>query len=281
MPFPFGSRSSFRSTAPTASTSSSSSSTTTSPPAPSNDHDETTRRRSGRTLKPILTHGNSTGTNIPDRSVTLVASPTVSSMSSSTPSTSTSALHHAVSRGQEHHSSHSQEPHHHQHHGKPASKRSSSSSTTKTTDRTDLLPTQFRDPIHLAETAITSLFTVPGPPIEHLQKEVLPRLYHEAYEHRVNCREHGMKEMIELIARFRDKFSSVKIKFRSHLMDRDGTATLHAAAVGLVYEIHVRLARDSHSHGSSSSHETEPIRAPVISVVKIFEGKIAQVDMVV
>ncbi|KWU42224.1 hypothetical protein RHOSPDRAFT_6632, partial [Rhodotorula sp. JG-1b] len=236
----------------------------TAPPSNGDDDDEI-RHRSGRTLKPILTHGNSsTGNNMPDRSVTLVASPTVSSSTSSSSTTpSASALHHAVSRGQQlqHHSSHSHEPHHHHHHhGKPSSKH----------------------PIHLAETAITSLFTVPGPPIEHLQREVLPRLYHEAYEHRVNCREHGMKEMIELIARFRDKFSSVKIKFRSHLMDMDGTATLHAAAVGLVYEIHVRLApsaADSHSH--SSAHETEPIRAPVISVVKIFEGKIAQVDMVV
>lgn len=59
--------------------------------------------------------------------------------------------------------------------------------------------------------------------------------------------------------------------------------TLHAAAVGLVYEIHVRLApaQDAHSHSHASAYETEPIRAPVISVVKIFEGKIAQVDMVV
>ncbi|GAA5990889.1 hypothetical protein JCM10908_000066 [Rhodotorula pacifica] len=294
MPFHFGS-SSRSSTLSNASPSSS-------PAIPSREDAAETTARTNRALKPILTHGGGgatgTGNNMPERSVTLVASPTISSMHSA--SSESSSLHQAVSRGHSHEHDHDRDSkrshghghghphsrsHSHERHGKHSanSGKHSSSSSKHTPDRIDL-PQQFKDPIHLAETAITALFTIPGPPIEHLQKDVLPRLYHAAYEHRVNCREHGMKEMVQLIARFRERFSSVKIKFRSHLMDMDGTATLHAAAVGLVYDIHARLAHtpsSSAAHTNAHAHELEPIRAPVLSVVKIFEGKIAQVDMVV
>ncbi|GAA5880480.1 hypothetical protein JCM3774_005206, partial [Rhodotorula dairenensis] len=182
MPFPFGSRSS------------SSSSSAASKPSPLLHDDGHARQE--RRLKPILTHGTSSSStaSMPDRSVTLVASPTVSS--STTSASSSSALHHAVSTGTATDS-------HDRHSG--AGRKRHSRHAQAFSDRIEL--PEFRDPTHLAETAITVLFTVPGPPLDHLQRDILPKLYHEAYEHRVNCREHGMNEMLDMIARFRQRFS--------------------------------------------------------------------------
>lgn len=240
MPFPFGTRSS--------------SSSSSSKPAPQLHDDGHARQE--RRLKPILTHGSSSNSAMPDRSITLVASPTISSSSASaSASSSASALHYAVSTG----SSASAPALTHvptptqaaESPGKHAGGRKGRRHGQGLSDRIDL--PEFRDPTHLAETAISVLLTVPGPPLDYLRRDVLPKLYHEAYEHRVNCREHGLNEMVDMIARFRQRFSvsplagvpwmttanpglggntqqSVKVKFRSHLMDMDGSACVYYEA---------------------------------------------------
>ncbi|GAA6027737.1 hypothetical protein JCM8097_008008 [Rhodosporidiobolus ruineniae] len=133
------------------------------------------------------------------------------------------------------------------------------------------------DPVALVEKAIELMLSVPGPPIEQLRREIAPKLYHSAYSHRVNCREHGLEELVALAKRFRDRFQSVRIRFRSHLMDNDGSATMHAAAVAIVYEI---LAKP-HPAPGESKHDVHELRGSAIGVHKIYEGRLAQTDLVV
>lgn len=61
-------------------------------------------------------------------------------------------------------------------------------------------------PVQLAELAISTILTIPGPSIEELRNEYFPKLFHEVYSHRANTREHGLKELERLIVRFRSKF---------------------------------------------------------------------------
>lgn len=39
-------------------------------------------------------------------------------------------------------------------------------------------------PVSLVECAITTLFSVPGYPLDELRNEILPQMYHAAYSHR-------------------------------------------------------------------------------------------------
>ncbi|GAA5885831.1 hypothetical protein JCM6882_007577 [Rhodosporidiobolus microsporus] len=165
-----------------------------------------------------------------------------------------SALHDAVTRG-----------HHHQH-GSP-----------KTEAPEEYHLTVPTDPVHLCETAIALMLSVPGPPLDQLRSKILPKLYHSAYSHRVNCREHGLNELLALAKRFRERFQSVRIRFRSHLMDLDGTATMHAAAVGLQYDI---VATPFPAPGQSK-HDVHELRGSAMGVHKIYEGRLAQTDLVV
>ncbi|BGP15738.1 hypothetical protein JCM10213_007967 [Rhodosporidiobolus nylandii] len=162
-----------------------------------------------------------------------------------------SALHDAVSRGTQQTSKHDQLPPYHL-----------------------VVPT---DPVHLVEKAISLVLSVPGPPIEQLRTELVPKLYHSAYSHRVNCREHGVEELVALAKRFRERFQSVRIRFRSHLMDMDGTATMHAAAVAITYDI-IALPFPSPGQGKHEVHEK---RGSAVGVHKIYEGRLAQTDLVV
>ncbi|KAK4696715.1 hypothetical protein P7C70_g8327, partial [Phenoliferia sp. Uapishka_3] len=129
-------------------------------------------------------------------------------------------------------------------------------------------------PVALAEMALTALLTTPGPSCEELRTEILPEFYHEGYAHRVNTREVGMDGLCEVIGMFRRKFKTVRVRFKSNLMDQDGTATLERAAVALVYDI-IAVPITAHKH------EAEERRVNCIGVVKIFDGKLAQSDIVV
>ncbi|GAA5882688.1 hypothetical protein JCM16303_006544 [Sporobolomyces ruberrimus] len=133
-------------------------------------------------------------------------------------------------------------------------------------------------PIQLAELAFSTILTIPGPPLEELRNEIFPRLFHDAYSHRANTREHGLKELEQLIKRFRMRFESMRVRFKSHIMDQDGSATLQVAAVGLTYEI-IAVPHHHHSKGEHRADVHER-RAQVMAIVKIFEGKLAQTDIV-
>ncbi|BGO99360.1 Serine/arginine repetitive matrix protein 2 [Rhodotorula toruloides ATCC 204091] len=214
-----------------------------SPTSPRLDDDDIERQ--GRQLKPVDTQ-SSVGS---DSAASQKSKPSILSRFSHQ---SASSLHHAVSRG--HHKVH---PHYDEHYELP----------------------RIKDPIHLCETAISLVLSHPGPPIEVMRKELLPKLYHSAYQHRVNCREHGLNDLLKVVERFRTRFSQVKVKIRSHLMDMDGSATMHAAAIGLVYDITARPHYDSTVH--SNKHETEDKKCASVCVMKIYEGRIAQSDLVV
>ncbi|GAA6019958.1 hypothetical protein JCM11491_006720 [Sporobolomyces phaffii] len=133
-------------------------------------------------------------------------------------------------------------------------------------------------PLQLAELAISTILTVPGPPLDELRNDIFPKLFHDAYSHRANTREHGLKELESLIKRFRSKFESIRVRFRSHVIDQDGSATLQVAAVGLVYDI-VAVPHHNHQHGEHR-RDVEERRSQVMAIVKIFEGRLAQTDIV-
>jgi hypothetical protein len=60
-------------------------------------------------------------------------------------------------------------------------------------------------------------------------------------------------------------------------MDMDGTATMEAAAVALVYD----LVATPFPPPGQSKHDVHELRGSAINICKIFEGKIAQNDLVV
>ncbi|GAA5968853.1 hypothetical protein JCM11641_000757 [Rhodosporidiobolus odoratus] len=199
--------------------------------------------------KPQPIDTRSTGSNASAGSASQPSSPRSSRFSFS-------ALHEAVSHGS---------------HASGTKRKSRSSSPT---------PYQLKipdDPVHLVETAICLVLTVPGPPIEQLRTELIPQLYHKAYEHRVNCREHGVEQLVAMVKGFRERFASMRIRFRSHLMDSDGTATMQAAAVAITYDI---IAHPFPAPGEHK-HDVHEIRGSAVGVHKIFEGKMAQTDLVV
>ncbi|GAA5830871.1 hypothetical protein JCM11251_001104 [Rhodosporidiobolus azoricus] len=195
-------------------------------------------------LRPIDTQSSGSGST---KSTTSSTSPRSSKFSFS-------ALHDAVARG---HNSHKNDA--------PAA---------PPDEYTLAVPT---DPVHLVETAISLVLSVPGPPLDQLRSKLIPKLYHSAYSHRVNCREHEIEELIRLAKRFRERFQTVRIRFRSHLMDLDGTATIHAAAVGIQYDI---IAQPFPSAGQSK-HDVHELRGAAMGVHKIYEGRLAQTDLVV
>ncbi|TNY21943.1 Serine/arginine repetitive matrix protein 2 [Rhodotorula diobovata] len=220
--------------------------------------------RAGRKLCPINTQSSDTSTHSASSSM---ASPS-SSSSSSKIRFGPSSLHQALSRPGTHHSTSSTSSHHshshHKHH-------------PHFDDPTYRLPT-IKDPIHLCELATQLLLTVPGVPMDVLRRDIVPRLYHvQGYEHRVNTREIGMEKLLVQMARFRQRFSRIKVRLRSHLMDMDGTSDMHAAAVALVYDI---TAKEAHP-ASGSKHDHEEKHCSSIAVMKVYEGKIAQTDLVV
>ncbi|SCV69513.1 BQ2448_2533 [Microbotryum intermedium] len=136
-----------------------------------------------------------------------------------------------------------------------------------------------RDPIALCEAAMSSILTIPGPPIEQLKKEIWPQLFHIAYEHRVNTREVNLDGLVAIVEFLRGRYQSARLRFRSHLMDMDGTATMKRAAVGIVYEIIVQVKHSVTPH-KYHSHINE-VRTSAMGVVKIFQGRLAQSDLVI
>ena len=124
-----------------------------------------------------------------------------------------------------------------------------------------------------------------------LRNDILPKLYHEAYVHRVNCREIGMEGLLAVREDvFLQRFRTLRVRFKSSLMDQDGTAcvlsslpgdqltpylrTMQAAAVGLTFDVIATPA-------GGRKHEVEDKRTTAMSIVKIVDGRIAQSDVVV
>ncbi|GAA6001075.1 uncharacterized protein JCM10292_006362 [Rhodotorula paludigena] len=212
--------------------------------------------RDARKLVPVATQ-SSAGSDVS-------SAPSSPSRKSAGSSFKLSSLHHALSRPAHSSSAHKR---HHPHYDDP-----------------DYTLPPIRDPIHLCETAISLMLSVPGPSVDQLRQRFIPQLYHvSAYQHRVNTREVGMEELLKpwtgtgnafLLIRLL-RVQHLKVRFRSHLMDMDGTASMHAAAVGLVYDITGR------PKAAVGHHDVEERRASSICVMKIYEGKIAQTDMVV
>lgn len=57
--------------------------------------------------------------------------------------------------------------------------------------KTQKVPPPFKvpdDPLALCELAISTVLTIPGPPLDELQDVIWPQLYHLGYSHRINCR---------------------------------------------------------------------------------------------
>lgn len=119
-------------------------------------------------------------------SLTLTQTDTVSSVSSTSSRSSFSSIAHAVL------------PHKHGKHKKHA-------------HHTLPIPTT---PIALAELALQTLLTTPGPSCEELRNELLPQLYHEAYQHRVNTREVGLDGLMAVVRLFRSRFKTVRVRFK-------------------------------------------------------------------
>lgn len=223
MPFRFGSRSSTQSSHSSASSSSRPNriGPTSAPAADEGEERTDAGEPDSRTLKPILAqpstgkalHESPASTPTSRSAVTLVASSDHDRHGHS--DRSESALHRAVSRGSRAHGDEpsADDPRRDDRGSHPLihparsfrSKGQSGSSTRRHPEDHYELP-EIRDPIQLAETAITILFNIPGPPLERL-RDLVPQLYHEVYVHRVNCREHGLEEVLSLVQRFRSRYS--------------------------------------------------------------------------
>ncbi|KAI5478028.1 hypothetical protein MNV49_005491 [Pseudohyphozyma bogoriensis] len=195
-------------------------------------------------------------------------SSTIDSTTSVGSSSSTSGSTHSTSTGRtslssifSHHSSHSSSSSSHKHSKKHREPLTSHDYTTPGT------------PIALVQSAIELLCTYPS--VYHPDEfdKVLDRVYHKSYVHRVNNREMGMDGLRQTLGSCRARFRSVRVRFRSTLMDGDGTATMRAAAVGVTYDI---LGTPI----NAPKHDAEEKRMPAMAVVKVYDGKIAQTDLV-
>lgn len=63
------------------------------------------------------------------------------------------------------------------------------------------------EPVQLVELAISTLYTIPGPPIEELRNFILPQMFHvSALEYRVNCRETDFFGMVKGVEMLRSRF---------------------------------------------------------------------------
>lgn len=76
-----------------------------------------------------------------------------------------------------------------------------------------------RDPVALVQKAVEVLFTVGQGevPIDRLFNEIIPQLYHDAYAHRVNCRETGIEGLKEVVTFFRTRFRVGRLPIVAHL----------------------------------------------------------------
>ncbi|KDE04317.1 hypothetical protein MVLG_05271 [Microbotryum lychnidis-dioicae p1A1 Lamole] len=224
-------------------------------------------------LRPKESRMPSSGGSSSNGGPSLTHSDTMSSTSSSSSSHPTSGLStHGSSSSSSKHSSLALSSFVKGHHGSSHSGKHSSSPAPEPF----ILP---RDPIALCEAAMSSILTVPGPPIEQLKKEIWPQLFHIAYEHRVNTREVNLDGLVEIVEFLRGRYQSARLRFRSHLMDMDGTASMKRAAVAIVYEIIVQVKHPITPH-KHHSHIDE-VRTSAMGVVKIFEGRLAQSDLVI
>ncbi|KAK4049035.1 hypothetical protein OIV83_004396 [Microbotryomycetes sp. JL201] len=126
------------------------------------------------------------------------------------------------------------------------------------------------DPIGLAQLGLSVCLSVPGYPIEEMERVIIPALFHvPGYSHRVNCRETDYAGLLEIVKFLRTKFSKIRLRFKSELMDQDGTASMKQAAVGITYELIVERYDDPHP-----KHERIERRAQAYCISKIFEGRI-------
>lgn len=142
--------------------------------------------RDARKLVPVATQ-SSAGSDVS-------SAPSSPSRKSAGSSFKLSSLHHALSRPAHSSSAHKR---HHPHYDDP-----------------DYTLPSIRDPIHLCETAISLMLSVPGPTVDQLRQRFIPQLYHvSAYQHRVNTREVGMEELLKVMDRYRQRFS-VRRAFR-------------------------------------------------------------------
>ncbi|KAM0787381.1 hypothetical protein ACM66B_003466 [Microbotryomycetes sp. NB124-2] len=131
------------------------------------------------------------------------------------------------------------------------------------------------EPIGLAQLGLSVCLTVPGYPLEEMEQVIIPALFHvPGYSHRVNCRETDHAGLLEIVKFLRTKFSKLRIRFKTELMDQDGTATMKQAAVAVTYEIIAERFDDPHP-----KHERIERRTQAYCISKIFEGKIAQTDI--
>jgi hypothetical protein len=94
----------------------------------------------------------------------------------------------------------------------------------------------------------------------------------------VNTRELNLEEFIEIVILFRSRFKTARLKFHRAIYDLDDeSSSLEiAAAVGLNYEIIVTGLSDVGGGGGGGEEK----RTNVIAVVKIYQGRIAQSDIV-
>ncbi|KAK4055975.1 hypothetical protein OIO90_002969 [Microbotryomycetes sp. JL221] len=212
------------------------------------------------------TNNNVMSTQEPLQSI-LMDSPTVSSQGDFARTDTTSS----TSTGPDHHGSRNSRFSFG--HGSTASSKDSFVASVKS--KAPTLPPPFErphdlDPIGLAQLCLSTCLTIPGHSIDELQQSIIPALFHvPGYSHRVNCRECDAAGLLEIIKFLRSKFSKMRIRFRSQLMDQDGTATMKAAAVAVTYEVIAERFDDPHP-----KHEHIERRTQAHCISKIFEGKV-------
>lgn len=100
----------------------------------------------------------------------------------------------------------------------------------------------------------------------------------------------SLDKLLSLVVLLRARFATMRIRFKSSLEDMDGSCSLDnpaGCAVGITYDI---IATPLHSSvdsmkkekkkGKDSNSHSEEVRGSAMEIVKIYQGRIAQGDLV-
>ena len=101
-----------------------------------------------------------------------------------------------------------------------------------------------------------------------------------------------MDKLLSLVLLLRTRYVAMRIRFKSSLEDMDGSCSLDnpaGCAVGVTYDIiatPIKLIHPSvdstkqEKKGKDSNAHSEEVRGSAMEIVKIYQGRIAQGDLV-
>lgn len=104
----------------------------------------------------------------------------------------------------------------------------------------------------------------------------------------------SLDKLLALVVLLRTRFATLRVRFKSSLIDGDGSCSLEnpaGCAVGVAYDIIALPIKSTHASGSTTKSKEkkekdgngahhEEVRGSAMEIVKIYQGRIAQGDLV-